>query len=281
MKKRTRHDTIIEVLVTIIGVLLPLVIWVSVKDGLHISNRYLPGPRAVIRAFSEIEPSIWSHTFATMMRLLRGGVAGAGFGIAIGIAMYYSPYFSRMVTPTIQSLRSIPSVATVPFFLLWFGFSEKGKYLLIVLAVGLNVGVAAYQILDEMPYKYRIALNSFGHSSRRFPLRVSLPLVFEGILPALRTSLAIAFGAVVVAEMLGSQLGLGYLIQTSRTTYSLHVVFLATIALGILNVVVDQCLVLVWKVLVFWRYDLIGRLFTLGTKLLARWRPDFQRGGHA
>jgi ABC-type nitrate/sulfonate/bicarbonate transport system permease component len=145
----------------------------------------------------------------------------------------------------------------VPFFLLWFGFDETGKFLLIILGIGLNVLVAAYQVLEDMPQKYEVALTSFGHSPRSFPIAVSLPLIAERILPTLRTSLSIAFAVVIVAEMLGAQLGLGYVIQTSRTTYAIHVIFLATIFLGLLNVLLDKLLIYAWTAIVFWNQNLL------------------------
>ena len=177
-------------------------------------------------------------------------------GIAGGIAVYYSPYLNNLLNPAVQSLRSVPAVATVPFFLLWFGFEDLGKFVLVVLSIGLNVLVAAHQILQEMPDRYWVALVSFGHSPRSFPLTVSLKLVLERILPTLRTSLSIAFGAVLVSELLGSQEGLGYLINTSASTYSIHTIFLATIFIGMINVLLDRFLVVSWKWIAYSNRDL-------------------------
>lgn len=235
-----------------IGGLLLVIVWIAVKFGLGVSDRYLPSPVAVATAFRDVEPSILTHTLVTVLRLVVGGIAGVAVGIALALAMFCWPVLGRLLAPSVHALRSIPPIATVPFFLLWFGFEEIGKFLLILLGIGLNILVAAYQILEEMPPKYHVALSSFGHSPRSFPLMVALPLVAERILPAIRTSLSIAFGVVIVAELLGSQRGLGYLIQTSRSTYSIHVIFLATLILGLLNIVADWSVRLLWGQLVFW-----------------------------
>jgi ABC-type nitrate/sulfonate/bicarbonate transport system permease component len=233
-----------------------LVVWVSIKYAFRISDRFLPGPIQVITGFRDIQPSILIQSGATLLRLIQGGVAGTILGLAIAIFVYDRSAISRLLLPSVQAFRSIPAIATVPFFLLWFGFEEIGKFLLVCLGVGLNIFVAAYQILEEIPERYQIVMKSFGRSLRAFPISVLLPLVVERVLPTLRSSLSIAFGVVVVAELLGAQVGLGYLIQTSRTTYSIHVIFLATFILGFLNTVLDRLLIAFWTRLTYWNRQL-------------------------
>lgn len=238
---------------TVLGSMLLLLLWIVVKFGLGISDRYLPGPWRVIEAIGDIEPSILLHTAATSARLLFGITFGFMAAIFSALVMSRFTLVKRLLLPSVQALRSVPAVATVPFFLLWFGFSETGKILMVFLGVTLNVLVAAEQILAEIPERYTVALKSFGHDPRDFPISVTLPLLIQSLLPALRTSLSITFGVVIVSELLGSQLGLGYLIQTSRTTYSIHVIFLATLILGLLNVAFDRGLQWLWKFVVYWK----------------------------
>ena len=155
--------------------------------------------------------------------------------------------------PTLQSLRAVPAAATVPFFILWFGFSEFGRYLLVLTAVGFNIAVASSQILERISDVERAFFFSFALSPGGLLFRYALPKIVENLLPTLRFSLALSIGAVTVSELLGSQVGLGYLIQTSRSTFSLHVLFLAVILLGVLSAASDFLLVLVWRSVVFWR----------------------------
>ena len=80
-----------------------------------------------------------------------------------------------------------------------------------------------------------------------------MPFVLPTLLPTVRYSVVIAIGVIIVSELLGSQVGLGYLIQTSRTTFSMHVVMLAAILLGVLSVLLDWGVRLLWRRMVFWR----------------------------
>lgn len=239
--------------IKIAGAIFVPVLWIAIKYGLGVSDRFLPSPISVITAVRDIEPSILVHLGYTTARLAIGFSLGIALGLAMALLSVRSQRLNWFLMPVIQSLRAVPSAAVVPFFLLWFGFSETGRYLLVITAVAFNLFIAAIQILREQSEAHRAFFLSFGQTPGRLLLDYSLPKIAETLLPTLRFSLALSIGAVTVSELLGSQVGLGYLIQTSRSTFSLHVLFLATIALGLLSAGSDLLLVSVWRRLVYWR----------------------------
>jgi ABC-type nitrate/sulfonate/bicarbonate transport system permease component len=243
---------VLLVLEHVFGWSLLIIVWLFLCYVVAIPERYLPRPGAVFGALWDIDPPLYVHIAATTARILIGTIAGTALGIALALFLSSFENVRRMLMPAILALRAVPLIATVPFFLLWFGFSEWGKFLLVAIGVGLNIVVASLQILEETNERYLVALASLKTSLRSHPVAISLPLIAQSILPTLRTSVAIIFGAVLVSELLGSQLGLGYLIQTSRTTYSMHVVFLVTAILGVLASLVDWTLIQIWKRCVFW-----------------------------
>lgn len=240
-------------LVPIVGIVLMPMIWIILKEFGHISDRYLPAPLDVIRAAREIDPSVFIHLSFTATRLVLGFLAGTAAGICLGIAVYNSKLFARLITPTLDSMRSIPAIAIVPFFILWFGFSEEGRILMVVMGIAFNIAIATYQALADMPEKHKILFKSFGISPRSLTRAYVLPRLMETLLPTIRFSLSTAMGVVIASELLGSQIGLGYLMQTARSTFSMHVIFLATILLGLLNACVDIILTRVWNRSVYWR----------------------------
>jgi len=231
---------------------LPLV-WITIKYGLGVSDRYLPSPLAVLQAVQDIQPNVWIHLAFTSLRLGIGFVLGIVVGVFVALLMIRSSAWQWFLTPIIQALRPVPAAAVVPFFLLWFGFSEWGRYLLVVTAIAFNIAVAAWQILQDIPDNHNAFFHSFKLKPGQLLWRYVLPRIVEGILPTLRFSLALAIGAVTISELLGSQVGLGYLIQTSRSTFSLNVLFLAAILLGILSALADMLLVILWRYLTFWK----------------------------
>lgn len=240
-------------ILTITGILLVPLLWISLKQFAIVSDRYLPSPEAVIRACFEIQPTVFLHFAYTSLRLVSGFVAGVAAGVLLGIMLSKSKALSALLSPVLDSMRSVPAVATVPFFLLWFGFSETGKILLVVTGIAFNIAIATHHILQDIPEKHRILFNGFGINPHSMIKDYSIPRLLETLLPTVRFSLATAMGVVIVSELLGSQIGLGYLMQTARSTFSMHVIFLATIMLGVLNSVVDLILTKSWTRAIYWK----------------------------
>jgi ABC-type nitrate/sulfonate/bicarbonate transport system permease component len=186
-------------------------------------------------------------------RLLVGFIGGTIAGIALGMFFARKPALDAFFSPSVHALRAVPAAAAVPFFLLWFGFAEFGRYLIVFLAVGLNVAVASRQILARHSRAHLSFFASFGVDPGALALRYSLPRIIEEILPTLRFSLALSIGAVAVSELLGAQVGLGYLLQTGRSTFSFHLMFLAIIVIGAIASMMDLCLRALWDRILYWK----------------------------
>jgi ABC-type nitrate/sulfonate/bicarbonate transport system permease component len=244
-----------RILISLVGGILLPVIWVSVKFVFDIPDRYLPSPVAVWEALNDLEPSLFYHIAVTASRLAIGSFLGIIAGIAIGILLSCYSAMEQLALPSVQAMRAIPPVATVPFFLLWFGFSEIGKYLIIVCGIGFNLAVATLQAIRSMPERYQILFRSFHILPGSLPLSYSLPVALETLGPTVRFSIATGVGLVVVAELLGSQAGLGYLIQTSKSTFAMHTIFLAMFALGLLASAADWLFRKLWERIVFWQAE--------------------------
>lgn len=238
--------------VKVVGYLWLPLLWVALKYGLKISDRYLPDPMKVLTATTSIDPNIFIQSLFTISRFTVGFLGGTILGVALGLMLYHSESLRSLLMPLIQSSRSVPAVAIIPFFLLWFGFSEVGRYLLVLSGTALNIAVATLQIAESSPEKYTVMFASFRLRPASFPLKYGVPYVFENILPTLRFSLALAIGLIVASEMLGSQIGLGYLAQSARATFSLDLLFLTVICLGIISAVADELLVISWRTALFW-----------------------------
>ena len=240
-------------IIKILSVALIPALWLLLKYCFDISNRFLPGPNEVFYAMADIEPSIFYHALFTVSRLCVGFVGGTFFGIAVGLFFFKYLTLEKLFSPSVHALRAVPAAASVPFFILWFGFSEFGRYLLIFMAVSLNVAVASYQILKNHSRAHLAFFKSFNIEIGGLPFRYSLPRIVQDLLPTLRYSLSLSIGAVTVSELLGAQVGLGYILQIGRATFSLSLMFLAIMAIGLIAAFADKALQLVWNRIVYWR----------------------------
>lgn len=234
------------------GMLFVPAIWWVLTEWFCVSERYLPSIQSVATAWVGLEPSILVHLSATAFRFVIGFLIGTLAGITLSVITARMRWLDALLTPTILSMRAIPAAAMVPFFLLWFGFSESGRYVLATVAVAFNVSVAARQILAHIPMRHDSFFKSYGLNPYALTFKYCLPRIAEGILPTLRYSLALAIGAIAVSELLGSQVGLGYLLQTARSTFSLNLLFLSMLLFGVLSIAADSCLKLGWRYVTFW-----------------------------
>jgi len=236
----------------VIAASIGILVWLSVKYLFGIPDRYLPGIGAISRAVVDIGPDWITHILATISRTIIGFGLGVVLGVAVALALFRVGGLF-WVMPMVHAVRAVPAVAIVPFFLLWFGFSEIGRYLLVVLGLGLNVLVACADTVESPRETDVVLFRNFRAPLNTRVIRYWLPRVLENLLPTLRFGIALALGVIIVSEMLGAQSGLGYLMQTSRATFSLNVILLCAIILGVFATLLDAALQLVWRRVVTWR----------------------------
>ena len=243
----------------IIGIISPLsaiLLWIVLKEATLVSDRFLPPPSEVLNVFASNFNNIWFHTAISTFRVLGYFSISLIFGIVSASFLFRHRYVRDYFLPLLQSIRAIPATATLPFFILWFGFSETGRFLVIFIAIATNICIAALQIFNNLHDKYLFAYQSYGISSRNVSFTDLCFFSMESLLPTLRFSLTVLIGVSVVAELLGAQQGLGYLIQGARTSYALEVLFSCAILYGVMTVLLDYFLRLIWKHIIPWRQSL-------------------------
>jgi sulfonate transport system permease protein len=125
-----------------------LLLWEILARTGTLPPNWLPAPTTVGRTIFElaIAGDLWRHIGITLARVAVGFVLGATVGTLLGGLTGYVPVARKLLDPFLQSLRSVPSIAWVPLFLLWLGIRESSKITLIALGaffpVYLNLSVA-------------------------------------------------------------------------------------------------------------------------------------------
>ncbi len=230
----------------------PLVLWILLSEVVGVQELYLPKIQTVITTLWQTKVFLLESTVATLLKIVVSLVLGGTLGILLPLVFFGYKVLSA-TTSIINNLRAVPATAILPFFLLWFGFSDVGKVLLLTLAFGLNIFISGASTLLQISEKDKILFVSFSGVLNTRIFSFWLYRILENILPTIRFGLTTVMGVVVVAEMLGSQLGLGYLIQTSRTTFSFDVVFLCAIIFGLLTIFLDKVITHIWSQIVYWK----------------------------
>src|SRR5205085_6328668 len=136
-----------------------------------------------------------------------------------------SPLAKQLVYPPIMLMQLVPKIAVAPLFLVWLGFGMESKVLLTVLLTFfplLIASIAGFQILDQrLLYLTRSMGATFWQTFRYLRFPAALPVIFGG----LKTSATIAATAAIVAEFVGANKGLGYILLQATGTLDTTYVF--------------------------------------------------------
>ena len=201
--------------------------------------------------------SITFHSLATLARLASGLVLGGVFGLALGLAVSWSPWSRRLVQLPTQFLRALPLLAMVPLFQLWFGTYFYGQVLFVSYGVGMIVFAGVVNAVRNVPQIYIDNARVLGASRAHLYRTVILPAILPSMRSVVLLSLGAGWGAVLAAEYLGAQSGLGYIIVYAQQFGLLDRMFLIAL------------LFILYTSASYW---VIERLFT---RLLA-WSPSSQ-----
>jgi taurine transport system permease protein len=221
---------------TIIG---SVALWQLVCHFQFVSALYLPSPTHVLKAFVATYPGILRHAGATFLRAIGGVVFGSGLGALAGFLMNWNKWLGAVLDPIVESIRSVPAIAAIPFFILWFGTGNIGQVLLTTLACAVVFAVDVYVAIRNVPPIYIRAAQSMGAGKFAISRYVLLPAITPDLTAGLRIIAAISFTMTIADEFMGAQLGLGYLIMRARRSLETQTMLLCMILIGILARAID------------------------------------------
>jgi sulfonate transport system permease protein len=243
---------------SVAGFLFPLfllVIWESlIRLGL-VEGRLMPAPSRIFQTVYELAVAgeLAGHIGITLWRVLVGFFAGAVVGTVLGALTGYSALLRRLLDPTLQALRAIPSIAWVPLFILWFGIFEASKIALIAVGVFFPVYLGVYGAVQGVDRKIVEVGRVFRLSGTDLVRRILLPSILPDYVLALRAGLGLGWMFVVAAEFMGASQGLGYLLVDGQQLGKPDQILAAILTFAIVGKFTDTCLLLASAPFVRWQ----------------------------
>lgn len=247
----------------LLGLVFPfglLIVWEAlVRFGL-VEGRLMPPPSRIFETILELAATgeLAGHIGITLWRVVVGFLAGAVAGTVLGAATGYSYRLSRLLDPTLQALRAIPSIAWVPLFILWFGIFEASKVALIAVGVFFPVYLGVYGAVRGVDRKVVEVGRIFRLSGFELVRRILLPSILPEFVLALRAGLGLGWMFVVAAEFMGASKGLGYLLVDGQQLGKPDQILAAILIFAIVGKLTDTLLILASAPLVRW-HDHHGR----------------------
>lgn len=225
-----------------------------------IDAKFLPMPSEILMSVYTMfeEGTLMKHLEVSVNRVLSGYVIGVIAAIIIGTFIANSRVADNIITPILNLFGPIPVMAFLPMFILWFGIGENSKVILIAYATVIYmVSYVVEGIKNTDPLLIRSAL-SMGCNKLQLFYTVKFKSAFPNIFVGMKGALGTAFGAMVVAEMLGASTGLGYIIVFSKNWFRMADMMMAAMMIGILYSIMFGIMSLIEKRLFKWKLKVAG-----------------------
>ena len=209
-----------------------------------ISPVILPSPAEVIRSFPTLlnERALLQSIAATLKRVLIGFGLAALVGVPLGILAGSWRVLEAAGHPVALFGRNLPVAALIPLTILWFGIDETQKVMFIFIACVPFVYSDAAAAIVGVPERYVETAQTLGASQFQIVSKVLVALALPDIYNSLRHLFGLAFGYIMLAELINAEHGLGYLLMTSqRRGLSEHIILILLI-IGSLAYGIDRLL---------------------------------------
>jgi len=246
-----------------LGLVLPVAValgWeIAVRMGLS-NGRLLPPPSVIYRTFVDLAATgeLQEHALVTLWRVAWGFVFGVAAGTLVGALAGYSGLIRRLIDPTMQGMRAVPSIAWVPLFILWFGIFEASKIILIAVGVFFPVYLGVMGAVLSVDRKIVEVGRAFRLSGFAMIRRILLPAVLPAYVLSLRAGLGLGWMFVLAAEFLGASSGLGFLLIDGQQLGKPAQIVAAIVAFAILGKATDWLIVLLSAPFLRWE-DVVDR----------------------
>ena len=215
--------------------------WAGLTFGGLVSKTFLADPLTMMREGYEL---FTQHGFAkdialTVWRVIGGFVIAAAIAIPLGIAMGAWKPVEAFFEPFVSFSRYLPASAFIPLLILWAGIGEAQKLALIfigaffpmTLMIAVKVGATRRDLVEAA---YTLGCTDWGVVKR-----VLLPAGAPEIAEILRTVLGWAWTYVIVAELIGSERGIGHMITDSQALLNTGQIIFGIIVIGCIGLVSD------------------------------------------
>lgn len=231
-------------------------VWQALS-ALHGMTFYISSPSAIVVREGQwlADGTLLFHTSITVEETLGGFVLGAAAGIVAGFVIGPQRELGEIVDPFIVAVYSIPKVALAPLFIVWFGIGLEMRIIFVATIVFFLVFLNTYTGVRNVSQELLIVFRLMGARERHLLTQVIIPSAPTWVFAGLRLSVPYALIGAIVSEMMASNHGLGFLLQSSASQFDTAAVFATLVAVIVLAQLLNLLVRLAERVLMPWDAD--------------------------
>jgi NitT/TauT family transport system permease protein len=247
--RRVLESQLARPLILIVAI---FVLWDLVIRIFKIPPYLIPAPWDVAKMLVAEWPQLWRESLFTGYATLGGFGLSILFGIPIAMLIAYSKLVESYVYPLLVFSQSVPKIAIAPLFVVWFGFGIFPKVISAFLLGFFPVVVATVMGFKSMETEMIDLARSMRASRLQMFLKFSLPQALPSIFSGLKVSATLAVVGAVVGEFVGSNSGIGYVLQIANGNFDLPLMFAALFVLSMMGVILFAIVDVVEKMMIPW-----------------------------
>lgn len=253
-RETIRYTRITNIYLVPITVSVALLIWFLVATIWHFPSFILPSPLQVWMRFWKAlgDGSLIRNSAITLQEVLAGLALGVSAASILGYLLAKSKTFERLLSPYIVASQSVPIVAIAPLLVIWFGPGLFSKVLICALIVFFPVLVNTIVGLRSVPEELHDLMRSLQATRLQTIRFLEIPAALPVFLGGLRIGATLSVIGAVVGEFVGSDRGLGFLINIGRGQYDTALVFVAVFSLIVLALSLYGLVLLIETRLLSW-----------------------------
>ena len=229
-----------------------LIVWQLACVAFNIPNFILPRPSVVTQAFVAQFKPIMENSWDTLVRTIIGFVLAVVLGGVLGIAIGSSRLIYRGLYPVLIGFNSVPKVAVVPVFVIWFGTGAVPAVLTAFLVSFFPIAVNVATGLATVEPELLDVLRSLGAKKRQILIKIGLPRSLPYFFASLKIAITLAFVGTIVSETVAGSSGIGYLMMAATANFDTPLVFAGLFVIAVLGIVMYAIFAAAEHRMTFW-----------------------------
>ena len=236
-------------LVLVVGL---LVVWQVGVVVSGVAPQVLPSPLRVAEQGWAFRAQLWANTVPTLQATAVGFAVSLAVAWVIAVAVDFSPWLRRALTPLLVASQTLPIIAIAPLLIIWFGFGLAPKVVVIALVTFFPVAVGLVEGFASAPRQATDLLRSMGASRLAQFRYVRLPAALPRFFTSLRIGITYAVTGAVFAEYVGATAGLGIFMSVQKNAFRTDLVLAAVLVTALLSVALFAATHLVQRLVAPW-----------------------------
>lgn len=250
--RQSRRETIQSIVFPVITILLLLVVWQVLVIQLDVPDYIMPPPTAFLARTVEARAILWDNLQRTAIEVIVGFLAATVISIPLGFFVASLKIVERTIYPLIVFIQLTPKIAFAPLFIVWFGFGLTPKVLLTFLLCFFPTLVASMTGFKALDERILYLTRSMGASPWQTFRYVRMPSAMPYIFSGLQVSIVFASTGAIVAEYVGANKGLGYLLLRGTSYLDTPLIFAVLIVLALMGLVFSYAVQLSGRLAMPW-----------------------------